>query len=176
MITLALAASESNNSGFNPFNPFPYTEVKIRNPETNEIETLNFISNTGERDNYKVKQVLDKVPSLSYLQKWVNEGKLKENCDKAHPLMYGLLRWIMASNRAHLKKLKPEEQVNEMNTRTFCSLQYSQLTLFFCKAHQYLLLSSPPEKERRFQELKKKYGSIYAFHGSALANVSSVAQ
>lgn len=31
-------------------------------------------------------------------------------------------------------------------------------------------MSSTPEKEKKFQELKKKHGSIFAFHGSALCN------
>jgi len=158
MLTLCYAASESGNSGFNPFNPFPMgTEIKIRNQESNEIETYNFVNQKGERDNYKVKQVLEKVPSLTVLTNWVNEGKLKEKCDKAHPLMYSLLRWVMASNRSHLKKLKEGENVKQMNT-----------------PYQYLLLSSTPEKEKKFQELKKKHGSIYAFHGSALANWHSI--
>lgn len=126
MITLCYAASEASaNANFNPFSPFPYSEIKIRNQETNEIETFNFLTKDGQRDNYKVKQVLDKIPSLEVLKSWVNEGKLKENCDKAHPLMYSLIRWIMASNRAHLKKLKENESVKQMNTRMcliFCVL------------------------------------------------------
>lgn len=32
------------------------------------------------------------------------------------------------------------------------------------------MASSPPEKESTFRSLKKKYGSFYAFHGSALFN------
>jgi len=83
----------------------------------------------------------------------VDKGVLKSNCDKLHPLLYSLLRWLLASNRCHLKKLKNHEQIKAMNT-----------------PHQYILLSSTPEKEQVFQELKKKYGSVLAFHGSNLCN------
>jgi poly [ADP-ribose] polymerase 6/8 len=157
MITMCCAASIHTNYRFNPFNPYPLgLEVKIRN-DKNEIETHNFLDEKGERNNPKVKKVIDLIPTLEVLSSWVDQGKLKENCDKAHPLLYGLLRWIMASNRSHLKKLEKHEQISEMNT-----------------SHQYLMMSSPPEKERKFQELKKKYGSTYCFHGSALGNWHSI--
>jgi membrane protein DedA with SNARE-associated domain len=31
--------------------------------------------------------------------------------------------------------------------------------------NQYFLMSNTPSKEKRFLELKKKYGSMWAFHG-----------
>lgn len=40
--------------------------------------------------------------------------------------------------------------------------------------YQYMFLSSPPEKEAEFQQLKKKHGSILAFHGSAFGNWHSI--
>ena len=73
--------------------------------------------------------------------------------DKLHPLAYPLLRWLVSSNRCHLKKLSEKESLKEMNTE-----------------HQYLLLSSTPHQEKIFQQNKDKYGQIWAFHGSALCN------
>jgi len=55
--------------------------------------------------------------------------------------LFPLLRWILTSNRAHLAGLKPSEQIAALNSTH----------------HQYLLLSSAPAKERRFQEEKKKW-------------------
>jgi len=154
MITMCYSASEAPTSGkFNPFVPFPHLEVKLKNQDTNQVEIYNFFTANEQNDNAKVRIVLDKVPPLALLRKWVDDGKLKENCDKSHPLMYSLLRWIVASNRSHLKKLENNEAIDKMNTK-----------------YQYLLMSSPPEKEKKFQELKAKHGSIYAFHGSPLAN------
>jgi hypothetical protein len=34
--------------------------------------------------------------------------------------------------------------------------------------HQYLLLSSPPERKAKFDSYRLQYGSFFAFHGSAL--------
>lgn len=39
---------------------------------------------------------------------------------------------------------------------------------------QYVMLSASPEKEVKFQELKTRYGSKFAFHGSRLENWHSI--
>ncbi|EFC43740.1 predicted protein [Naegleria gruberi] len=158
-VSVCYAASVSYvNRGFNPFQPFPSNlEIKLRDKTSGQVKTYNFLTNDGKDDNAKVREVLDKVPNLKILEEWVDEGKLKERCDEKHPLVYPLLRWILASARVHMKKLVGKEQLSEMKTD-----------------HQYILLSSTPDKERRFQELKKKYGSILAFHGSALGNWHSI--
>lgn len=124
---------------------------------TTKDGTFNFLNEKGEKDNSKVKALLEKMPSLSVMKEWVAQNKLKSELDKIDPLAYPFLRWVMASNRCHLKKLTEKERIKEMNT-----------------VHQYALISSAPEKEKIFQELKKKYGSIYAFHGSALCNWHSI--
>jgi poly [ADP-ribose] polymerase 6/8 len=40
--------------------------------------------------------------------------------------------------------------------------------------HQYVLLSSPPEKEQQFQRLKQQHKSFHAFHGSGFGNWHSI--
>lgn len=40
--------------------------------------------------------------------------------------------------------------------------------------YQYMFMSSPPEREANFQQLKKKHGSIWAFHGSPFGNWHSI--
>jgi hypothetical protein len=39
---------------------------------------------------------------------------------------------------------------------------------------QFLFLSSPPETEKTFQDLKAKHGAFYAFHGSNFGNWHSI--
>lgn len=39
---------------------------------------------------------------------------------------------------------------------------------------QYIMLSAPPEKEAKFQKLKKNFGSKFAFHGSRVENWYSI--
>jgi poly [ADP-ribose] polymerase 6/8 len=162
LITMCYAACSQqqlgyHRSNFNPFDPFPRgLEIKVKNEKTGQIDVLSFMKG-DDRDNKSVSEVLNLIPTIEQLTCWVIDGKLKDHCDELHMLMYPLLRWIMASNRSHLKKLEKHEQISEMQTE-----------------HQYLMMSSPPEKEKRFQELKRKYGSVYAFHGSALRNWHSI--
>jgi poly [ADP-ribose] polymerase 6/8 len=98
-------------------------------------------------------EVIDSIPKVKTLQEWVANGKLVENLYSCHPLSYPLMTWLLGSNRTHLKKLSSKERISEMETE-----------------HQYYLLSATPEKEEKFQKYKKQYGSLWAFHGSGLAN------
>uniref|UniRef100_A0AAQ5YQ79 Poly [ADP-ribose] polymerase n=1 Tax=Amphiprion ocellaris TaxID=80972 RepID=A0AAQ5YQ79_AMPOC len=45
---------------------------------------------------------------------------------------------------------------------------------FMHTPHQFLLISSPPSKEARFQTARKFYGSTFAFHGSHIENWHSI--
>jgi poly [ADP-ribose] polymerase 6/8 len=79
--------------------------------------------------------------------------------DSVHrnPLSFSLLQWIVNSNRTHLVKLPNEFHIKAMDT-----------------PFQYIMLSAPPEKEERFQQLKQTYGSKFAFHGSRVENWYSI--
>ncbi len=64
---------------------------------------------------------------------------------------------IISSNRSHIVKLPKNKHIVSMGT-----------------PHQYVLLSAPPEKEDKFQQLKSTYGSVFAFHGSRVENWHSI--
>jgi len=53
-------------------------------------------------------------------------------------------------------------------------LQPDKQLKFMVTPHQFLLRSSPPAKEVSFQEAKRKHGSTFAFHGSAIENWHSI--
>jgi len=154
LISFTIAASLGE---IKRFTPFPQLEVKVHDKATGVSDVLSFM-NGNTKNNTKVKSVLDKLPSIQELSDLATDSKtIKENLDKLDPLAFPLLRWIITSNRAHLAKLDPKRHIKEMST-----------------PHQYLFLSSPPEKEKQFQELKAKYGSFYAFHGSGFGNWHSI--
>jgi len=52
-------------------------------------------------------------------------------------LLYPLLRWIIISNKAHIRRLEPHEQIHEMKNSI-----------------QFVLLSSTPEREVKFQQFR----------------------
>jgi len=152
LITLAHSACNGSSS-WNPFDPYPEgLQVTVVDEKSKKEKSYDF-KRSGELDNEKVRICLEKFPTVQEMSKMVDRGTLKEEMMKLHPLAYSLLSWIVASNRCYLKKLSEKERVAEMNTE-----------------HQFLLLSATPEKEKLFQENKKKYGQVWAFHGSGLCN------
>eukprot|EP01080_Neovahlkampfia_damariscottae_P011934 gene11934-5335_t len=155
MITMAYCAATADDGKFDPFLPFPTgVEVKTKDKFTQIETTHDFFKSNGKHDKKRVGELISKIPALETLQEWTKEGKLKDNCNKnIGVLCYPFLRWILASNRCFLKKLEGKHKIQQMKTE-----------------HQYALLSSTPEKEAIFREAKKKYGSFYAWHGSALCN------
>lgn len=69
----------------------------------------------------------------------------------------GLVRWVMVSNRSYLVPLEPQNRISSLRT-----------------PYQYLLISAPPDKENKFQELKQQHGSTFAYHGSSAENWHSI--
>eukprot|EP01006_Ploeotia_vitrea_P023148 TRINITY_DN55592_c0_g1_i1.p1 TRINITY_DN55592_c0_g1~~TRINITY_DN55592_c0_g1_i1.p1 ORF type:complete len:747 (-),score=123.88 TRINITY_DN55592_c0_g1_i1:118-2169(-) len=101
----------------------------------------------------KVQKIFEAFPPVQALAQANDVQDMKLRLDAKEPLAYPLLQWIVTSNRSHLVKLKDETQLKTMSTH-----------------HQYLLVTEPPEKQKRFSELKAKYGSKFAFHGSPIEN------
>jgi len=148
LISLTVAATSGRH-----FNPFP-TPVRVEKMIDGKLTTLEFKpENTAE-----IGQVLNKLPAISECQQLVLKGKLKETLDELHPLLYKLVRWILGTNRAHLQKLRSNEKIKEFSTDL-----------------QFMMKSSPPATEKKFQMLKKQEGgSFYAFHGSPFSNWHSI--
>lgn len=98
-------AATNFSSKFDPFQPYP---VGVTVKEKGEIKSFM----DGKNKNHKlIASILDKVPKLEVLIDWAKKGKLKENLDELNTLAYPLIRWILASNRAHLKRLNKNEVI-----------------------------------------------------------------
>lgn len=147
--TAAIAARAiSRSADAERFSPFPSgVEVTDR---TSKMKTFM----NGSTNNYQlISEVLNKLPSVKDMAQYPNSRVLRSALDAQHPLAFPLLRWILTSNRTHLAKLKPEEHISSIPT-----------------AHQYLMLSATPARERVFQQRKAQHGSFWAFHGSGFFN------
>lgn len=102
----------------------------------------------------KVKGIVSRsFPKTQDVVKCEDLQALKERLERIEPLAYPLLEWVIASNRSHLIQMSETALISSMDTQ-----------------RQFLLLTAPPEKERVFQEKKKKYGTKFAFHGSRAEN------
>jgi len=137
------------------FEPFPTVEAVVQDATTGEGVKLSFDRNKPR----EVSDVLQKCPSIQKMTEMVKRGTLREELEILHPLLYKLLRWIMGTNRCHLHFI----------TDSSMRVEGVQTDL------QFILRSTPPEKERVFKQLKHEHpGTFYTFHGSGLGNWHSI--
>ena len=88
------------------------------------------------------EEILENNPVLVRKQLW-----------DRNPLSCLLLDWIIVNNGSNLIPLDAGKQLKFMKT-----------------PHQYIMKSNSPAKEAIFAEAKRKYGSVFAFHGSRSEN------
>ncbi|XP_077424103.1 protein mono-ADP-ribosyltransferase PARP6-like isoform X2 [Vanacampus margaritifer] len=130
------------------FEPYP-SVVDPKNPK--------MLAFTPKRRSYeRLQKALDSVVLIRRMTQG-SYSEIKKQMDKTDPLAIPLLQWILSSNRSHIVKLTANRQLSFMHT-----------------PHQFLLISSPPTKEARFQTARKLYGSTFAFHGSHIENWHSI--
>ncbi|XP_058501459.1 protein mono-ADP-ribosyltransferase PARP6-like [Solea solea] len=130
------------------FEPYP-SVVDPYNPKA--------LAFSPKRRSYdRLQKALDNVLLIRRMAQG-QHSEIRKQMDKLDPLAYPLLQWILASNRSHIVKLPPHRKLRFMHT-----------------PHQFLLISSPPCKEARFQTARNIYGSTFAFHGSHIENWHSI--
>ncbi|XP_049579379.1 protein mono-ADP-ribosyltransferase PARP6-like isoform X1 [Syngnathus scovelli] len=130
------------------FEPYP-SVVDPKNPK--------MLAFSPKRKSYeRLEKALDSVLLIRSMAQG-SYSEIKRQMDKTDPLAIPLLQWILSSNRSHIVKLPANRQLSFMHT-----------------PHQFLLISSPPTKEARFQTARKLYGSTFAFHGSHIENWHSI--
>jgi len=122
----------------------------------------------------RLTSCLQQCPPVADMAKMVAKNTLKEDLQKIDPLLYPLLRWILTSNRAHIRPLTEKERIPELKTQ-----------------YQFVLLSSNPDREAKFQNFKRVAagmnrffperglppgpgGSCFAYHGSSTGNWHSI--
>ncbi|XP_044212760.1 protein mono-ADP-ribosyltransferase PARP6-like [Thunnus albacares] len=147
LVAMCRAALQSSRKGI-IFEPYP-SVVDPCNPKT--------LAFSPKRKSYdRLQKALDGVLLIRRMAQGPYT-EIKKQMDKIDPLAYPLLQWILASNRSHIVKLPLNRQLKFMHT-----------------PHQFLLISSPPSKEARFQAARKLHGSTFAFHGSHIENWHSI--
>jgi hypothetical protein len=124
-----------------------------------EFQDESFMTSAGARDVEKLKKVLLDCPKLEEMKEVAKSGDLplKAYLKTINPLLHPLLVWIITSNRAHLRKLKKEEEIPGIPSKM-----------------QFTLASATPAKESEFQSIQATNGSFLAWHGSPMANWHSI--
>jgi len=127
------------------FEPFP----QICDPENKDVVVLS----PNNKDWKKLEMLIDIIPSVQQMTQADDFMSLKENMQGQHKYAFPMLQWIISSNRSHIVQVNSTVEIKSMST-----------------PFQYLLLSDSPEKEEIFRKHKKEHGTVFAFHGSRIAN------
>jgi len=110
-----------------------------------------------------VTRVMNLIPPISKMKAFDDAKKFREFLNNLHPLVYPFLLWLLTSNRSHLRRLKTDEVMQNINT-----------------PYQYMLLTSAPEREDKFQRQRRQRTStsdkptFHNFHGSPFGNWHSI--
>jgi len=138
---------------------------------------IHFDTLDDEQKAYAVICLLDSLPSVEEMKVYIetHPGKgLKSWVNRITPSAFGLLRWIIASNRACII------HVEGSNDNSSC--HSDQLIHGVPGWKQFRFAMGAPDKERRFvravrettQRLSLQYPTIFAWHGSGLSNWHSI--
>lgn len=101
--------------------------------------------------------------------------------DRISPAALGLLRWIVASNRScivQIDKCPGQDESDRLTSRIRLDQKVTNMPGYV----QFRFAQGAPDKEHRFQKalleqsemLHERYPTIFAWHGSSLANWHSI--
>ncbi|KAF2116221.1 hypothetical protein BDV96DRAFT_491785 [Lophiotrema nucula] len=176
--------ASNNQYGAPPPPPTPAKSTKSVTPaystSANEFRDASFYiynQNFDDLHDYHKREavysLLELLPSVAEMKQYLTrraQSPLSSWIDRLPPSALGILRWIIASNRACIVQVedsdvKGEERLYGMTGWT-----------------QFRFAMGAPDKERRFikavrdtsDRLKLKYPTLFAFHGSPLHNWHSI--
>ncbi|BEJ11923.1 hypothetical protein CspHIS471_0203830 [Cutaneotrichosporon sp. HIS471] len=96
-------------------------------------------------------RLLNQFPSAEILR---DVGSKRNNFLKeSSPNALFIAGWVFASNRAHIVSIAEEKHIMEMGTQ-----------------HQFQIHTCTRKHAEKFEALRAKHGSIWAFHGSPMSN------
>ncbi|KAI5859017.1 hypothetical protein BZA05DRAFT_19859 [Tricharina praecox] len=128
-----------------------------------------------------IVNLLNTLPSVSEMKAWLQrssvsggEVSLRKFKNRLSPSAMGLLRWIIASNRSCIV---PLDDSDESTSSGFMPVQGMGP-----EWKQFRFAMGAPDKEQRFvnsvkeaqKRIGSKYPSLFAFHGSPIANWHSI--
>ncbi|CAO2655894.1 Nn.00g046970.m01.CDS01 [Neocucurbitaria sp. VM-36] len=142
------------------------------------IYNQNFDDLTDQQKRQAIVALLDLLPPIHEMKKYLirkAQSPLSSWVDRLSPAALGILRWIIASNRACILQVDNEEDV--ANGRKAEDRLYGMAGFA-----QFRFAMGAPDKERRFiqavrattDRLNLKYPTLFAWHGSPIQNWHSI--
>jgi hypothetical protein len=107
----------------------------------------------------ELASIIDRMPAVREMQDWISNGEsLQQRLDEKDGRLWPTLQWILCSMRGHLRHIDQDSD------------RIPQLKDYV----QFVMMSSTPEQENRFQGHAKSSPIRFAFHGSPIANWHSI--
>jgi ubiquitin-conjugating enzyme E2 Q len=140
------------------------------------VYNTNFDSLNDNQKRGAIAGQLDLLPNVIELKEYLTRNRmatLSNWTDRISPTASGILRWIIASNRACIVQVdNPDQPEKNRNARLHGMEGWMQ----------FRFAMGAPDKERRFMNsvqattdrLKLKYPTLFAWHGSPLHNWHSI--
>ncbi|KAH7383271.1 hypothetical protein BKA66DRAFT_92571 [Pyrenochaeta sp. MPI-SDFR-AT-0127] len=142
------------------------------------IYDQNFDDLSEQQKREAIAALLDLLPSVSDMKRYLlrkAQSSLSSWVDRLSPAALGILRWIIASNRACILQVDNEDDVvsgRKAEDRLYGMGGWAQ----------FRFAMGAPDKERRFIQavretttrLHLKYPTLFAWHGSPLRNWHSI--
>ncbi|RMZ73781.1 ubiquitin conjugating enzyme [Pyrenophora seminiperda CCB06] len=124
-----------------------------------------------------IAALLDLLPPIQEMREYLlrkNQSTLSSWVNRLSPAVVGILRWVIASNRACILQIDDTDAANDRKSedRVYGMSGWAQ----------FRFAMGAPDKERRFTQavqettsrLGLKYPTIFAWHGSPLKNWHSI--
>lgn len=142
------------------------------------VYNQNFDDLSDQQKREAISVLLDLLPSIKEMRDYLlrkTQSPLSAWVDRLPPAVLGILRWIIASNRACI--LQTDYEDSTANNRKVDGRLYGMSGWT-----QFRFAMGAPDKERRFihavrqtsTRLHLKYPTLFAWHGSPLQNWHSI--
>ncbi|KAK6338185.1 hypothetical protein TWF730_002260 [Orbilia blumenaviensis] len=123
--------------------------------------------------------LLDTLPSVREMKDRLRQGHLASWGDRISPAALGVLRWVIASNRACIVQV---DGLETGSNGVFPATQTEDRVYGMGNWMQFRFAMGAPDKEQKFQtassnttrRLRLKYPTMFAWHGSPLVNWHSI--
>ncbi|KAF3204197.1 hypothetical protein TWF106_010376 [Orbilia oligospora] len=123
--------------------------------------------------------LLDTLPSVREMKDRLRQGHLASWGDRISPAALGVLRWIIASNRACIVQV---DGLETGSNGVFPATQTEDRVYGMGNWMQFRFAMGAPDKEQKFQtassnttrRLRLRYPTMFAWHGSPLINWHSI--
>ncbi|KAK6533005.1 hypothetical protein TWF281_007171 [Arthrobotrys megalospora] len=143
------------------------------------IYNQDFASFTPQQKQDVICLLLDTLPSVREMKDRLRQGHLASWGDRISPAAMGVLRWVIASNRACIVQV---DGLETGSNGVFPATQKEDRVYGMGNWMQFRFAMGAPDKEQKFQtassnttrRLRLKFPTMFAWHGSPLVNWHSI--